>query len=145
MDSYKIIENDPKYLEAVRHLAKAYGISFKEMLEEERIRFAKNTGIGVYYSYLKVAEQKIRDECVYFCYQDVGDDALKHTNGEMIHGYYRIVKTNDSYEFTLMETDMEHPSWKKRIKDKHVTRFPLEVEMGMGSFVNVTPDKIHPV
>jgi len=143
MLSYKMIENDPRYLEAVRNLAKGYGISFKEMLEEERRRFANNIGLGVHYASLKAAEQKIRDECVYFCYQDVGEDALKHTNGEMIHGYYRIVKTDSCYEFTLMETDMQHESWQKRIKDKHVTRFPLEVLMGTGSFNDVTPDKIH--
>jgi hypothetical protein len=143
MLSYKMIENDPRYLEAVRNLAKGYGISFKEMLQSERERFAKNIGLGVHYASLKAAEQKIRDECVYFCYQDVGEDALQHTNGEMIHGYYRIVKTDSCYEFTLMETDMQHESWQKRIKDKHVTRFPLEVLMGTGSFKDVTPDKIH--
>lgn len=104
MDSYRMIENDPKYLEAVGHLAKAYGISFKEMLEEERRRFAKNTGFGVNYASVKAAEQKIRDQCVYFCYQEMGEDVYKHTNGEMIHGWYRIVKTNDCYEFTIMDT-----------------------------------------
>jgi hypothetical protein len=88
-------------------------------------------------------QEKIRDMCVYFCYQEVGEDVYKHTNGEVLHGYYRIVKTNDCYEFTLMDTDLEHVSWKKRIAEKHVTRFPLDITMGQGSFVNVTPDKIY--
>jgi len=142
MDSYKMIENDPRYLEAVCNLARAYGISFKDMLEEERRSFNNNIEFSVHYAYLKAAQQKIRDECVYFCYQELGNDVYKNTNGEMIHGWYRIVKTDTCYEFTLMDTDMQHESWQKMIKEKHVTRFPLEM-MGQGSFKDVPLEKIH--
>jgi hypothetical protein len=142
MTSFQELQTDSHYLEAVRNLAKGYGITFKEMLEDERRSFANNMGLGVHYASVKAAEKKVRDECVYFCYQEVGEDVYQHTNGEMIHGYYRIVKTDTCYEFTLMETDMEHESWQKRIREKHVTRFPLEM-MGKGTFKDIPPEKIH--
>jgi hypothetical protein len=141
MDSYHGLEHDQNYLNAVRALAKAYKITFEEMLERERKFFVDIEKITSEKA-VEDAKQKIRDECVYFCYQDLGNDVYKHTNGEMIHGWYRIVKTETCYEFTLMDTDMEHESWQKRIDEKHVTRFPLEM-MGQGSFANITPDKIH--
>ena len=132
---------DKEYIEAVKALARAYSITFEEMLERERRAFAYNTRFKVEMQTPEL--QKMRDDCVFFCYQDVGDDAFKYTNGETLHGYYRIVKTDQCYEFTLMETDMHHPTWQLRAKEKHVTRFPLDVEMGKGSFVNVKADKIH--
>ena len=85
----------------------------------------------------------MRNECVFFCYQDVGEDASKYINGETLHGYYRIVKTDKCYEFTIIECDLEHDDWQNAVKTKQVKRFPLEVEMGKGSFARVTPDKIH--
>ena len=132
-----------EYLEAVRSLARAYGISFEEMLERETRAFARDARFKIDGLEYIDNQQKIRDQCVYFCYQEVGEDIYKHTGGEIFHGWYRIVKTDTCYEFTLMDTDMEHESWQKRLDEKHVTRFPLEVVMGQGSFVNVTPEKIH--
>jgi len=148
MDSFKLkIESDPEYLKAVRYLAKCYKISFEEMLERERKSFTNQADhqadSQAQVSLEQAAKQKIRAECVYFCYQEVGNDVYKHTNGVMIHGWYRIVKTDTSYEFTLMDTDLEHESWQKAIKEKHVTRFPLDIRMGTGSFKDVTPDKIY--
>ena len=134
---------DSEYFEAVRSLARAYGITFEEMLERENRALAKNARFQVDGLEYIPDQQKIRDQCVYFCYQDVGEDIYKYTDGETFHGWYRIVKTDTCYEFTIMDTDMQHDSWKKRIAEKHVTRFPLEVAMGSGSFKNVTPDKIN--
>jgi hypothetical protein len=131
-----------EYLEAVRTLARAYGISFEEMLERERMALVPQRFQVAGLEYI-ANQQKIRDQCVYFCYQEVGEDAYKYMNGETLHGYYRIVKTDSCYEFTIMDTDMQHESWQKRIAEKHVTRFPLEVVMGSGSFKDVTPEKIH--
>ena len=131
-----------EYLEAVRTLARAYGISFEEMLERERMALVPQRFKVAGLEYID-NQQKIRDQCVYFCYQEVGEDAYKYMNGETLHGYYRIVKTDSCYEFTIMDTDMQHESWQKRIAEKHVTRFPLEVVMGSGSFKDVTPEKIH--
>ena len=141
MDSYKMRVTDSEYLEAVRSLARAYGISFEEMLERERRAFAMDTRFKV--EEAAAAKHKIRDQCVFFNYQEVGEDIFKHTGGEAFHGWYRVVKTDTCYEFTLMDTDMEHESWQKRIAEKHVTRFPLEMVMGQGSFKDVTPDKIN--
>lgn len=141
--SFKMRVTDSEYLEAVRTLARAYGITFEEMLERERRAFAKDARFKVDGLEYIPDQQKIRDQCVFFCYQEVGEDLYKHTGGETFHGWYRIVKTDTCYEFTLMDTDMEHESWQKRITEKHVTRFPLDVLMGSGSFKSVTPDKIH--
>ena len=143
MDTFQEKIKSTDYLQAVHGLAKAYKITFEEMLERERKGFAKIDSRRAEETAIASAKQKIRDQCVYFCYQDVGEDIYKYTDGETFHGWYRIVKTDTCYEFTIMDTDMQHDSWKKRIAEKHVTRFPLEVAMGSGSFKNVTPDKIN--
>lgn len=130
------------YLQAVHGLAKIYNITFEEMLERERKGFAEFEKFQAVKAAKEAHQKKIRDECVYFCYQDLGHDVYKHTNGEMIHGWYRIVKTETCYEFTLVETDMQHLLWQKSMNEKHVTRFPLEV-MGEGSFKDIPPEKIH--
>jgi hypothetical protein len=142
MNSFQEMIKSADYLQAVHGLAKAYKITFEEMLERERKGFAEIDIRRAEETAIASAKQKIRDECVYFCYQDLGHDVYKHTNGQMLHGWYRIVKTDTCYEFTLVETDMQHLSWQKRIKEKHVTRFPLDM-MGKGSFKDITPDKIH--
>ena len=127
----------------VQALANHYQVSFEVMLESQRkciaeARNAKNVADAA-----AAAQKKMRDQCVYFCYQDLSDDVYKHTNGEMIHGWYRIVKTDTCYEFTLIETDMKHLLWQKAMKGKHVTQFPLDIHMGVGSFMDVMPGKIH--
>lgn len=147
MQTFQEMIKNADYLQAVHGLAKAYKITFEQMLERERKGFAEmeeqRSANEEAFNKQQAAKEKILKECVWFCYQDLGDDVYKYTNGEAIHGYYRIVKTDTCYEFTIMETDMRHESWQKRISEKHVTRFPLEVVMGTGSFKDVTPDKIY--
>ncbi len=147
MVSYqKKLENDPNYLNSVRALATAYNITFEQMLDRERKFFAdvekSRAQVASAEALKAIAKEKIRNECVYFCYQELGKDVYDCTDGEMIHGWYRIVKTDTCYEFTIMDTDLEHESWQHRIAEKHVTRFPLDM-MGKGSFANIPPEKIH--
>lgn len=95
----------------------------------------------------KKAKAEKRKGWVFICYQNVGEDILKHTNGKTMHGYYRVVKKADCYEFMIMETDLTHPDWWKAIAEKHVERIPLDMAMGVKdtAFEDVTPEKIHTV
>ena len=88
---------------------------------------------------------EMRKNWVYLCYQKLGKDVYKHTGGEPMHGWYKVTKTDKCYEFMIMETEMQHPSWRQAIAEKKIQRFPLDMEMGVKgtSFEAVTPDKIH--
>ena len=142
MNAFQQKIKSAEYLHIVDCLAKASGISFEEMLERERKGFVEFEKCQAEKAAKEAHKKKIHNECVFFHYQDLGHDVYKHTNGEMIHGWYRIVKTETCYEFTLVETDMQHLLWQKSMNEKHVARFPLEV-MGEGSFKDIPPEKIH--
>jgi hypothetical protein len=95
--------------------------------------------------YFKVNEEQ-RKTWAFICYQDVGEDILKHTNGATMHGYYKVTKTATHYEFMIMDTGgLQHKDWHTAVANKHVERFPLEMPMGVKNtaFENVTPDKIY--
>lgn len=144
MDEYRInIEKDEDYIKVVHTLARSRGITFEQMLECERNSYSKSVAIAEVEAKRQTDKKKMRDECVFFCYQDVDQDLSKYINGETLHGYYRIVKTDKCYEFTIMECDLDNEVWQNAVKTKKVMCFPLEVEMGKGSFSRVTPDKIY--
>jgi hypothetical protein len=92
---------------------------------------------------LEDSKMNVLSKCVFFCYQDLDADATKYLNGKTLHGIYYIVKKEDCYEFTLVETTLTSQVWLENAAKKKVTKFPLTAIMGVGSFVNVTPDKIH--
>ena len=92
------------------------------------------------------AEAKMREECVFICYQDFDELKYAKYNRKGMHGWFRVVKTEKDHEFTIVDTGgMQHPSWHTAVANKEVWRFPLEVAMGVkgDSFECVTPDKIH--
>ena len=129
--------------QAVRMVACGRGITFEQQMERERSQIAEGAKRRATEAQQEEAKKKIRDECVFFCYQDIGDDISKYIDGETLHGYYRIVKTDTCYEFTIMETSLDSDVWQDAVAEKRVKRFPLDLEMGKGSLADVTPDKIH--
>jgi hypothetical protein len=88
---------------------------------------------------------KAKKTWVFICYQDCDDNVTKHNDGKALHGFYRVVKTDKCYMFTLMECDLGQPEWQQALRDKDVWRFPLDTPMGLEdtAFKNVTPDMIH--
>jgi len=114
-----------------RLLAARYGISVEEM--SERRRAASESVCS-----------KTKKEWVFICYQDCDDNVTKHNEGKALHGFYRVVKKADCYEFTIMECDFRHYDWQKAVRDREVWRFPLDMPMGLEhtAFKNVTPDMI---
>jgi hypothetical protein len=129
-------EKDEDYLQAVRSVAKLRGRTFEQQMEHERLEQIKA---------LAEADDDERDTWAFICYQDVDEGVQKHTNGKTMHGYYKVTKTADCYEFMLKETNMKHPDWQKLIDEKHVERIPLDMPMGVKdtAFEDVTPNKIH--
>jgi hypothetical protein len=115
---------------------------FIRQAERQRSQRARTLELKAAEAAVEAAKQKVREMCVYFCYQDVGQDVYKYNNGFMLHGWYRIVKTESCYEFTLMDTDMEHDSWQKVLREKRPMRFPLEM-MGKGTFKDIPLTKIY--
>jgi hypothetical protein len=134
-------EKDEAYLQAVREIAHMRGITFEEMLEKERAEKAEWEAAEE----KAVAKAAKRKHWVFICYQDCGREISKYNDGKSLHGFYRVVKKADCYEFTIMECNLGHPDWQKAVLDKEVWRFPLNMLMGIKgtAFENVTPDKIH--
>jgi hypothetical protein len=141
----ELVEKDEAYLAAARAVVNMRGTTLEYEMERQR----KQKADLERYEAIEAAEKKAKAErrkgWAFICYQDVGEDVLKHTNGEAMHGYYKVTKTADCYEFMLMETEMQHPSWHQAIAEKKVQRIPLDMAMGVkgSAFENVTPDKIH--
>jgi hypothetical protein len=142
-DAHSDVDKHEDYLDAVRDVAKRYGRTFEEQMEREKAMKQTGDAFLAGRDAQKLVEK--RKDLVSFCYQDCGEDLFKYTNNEVLHGFYRVVKTDKCYEFTIMETDMWHPIWQKAVAEREVKRFPLTVEMGKGSFSMVTPDKIHAI
>jgi hypothetical protein len=138
-------EKDEGYLQTVRDLAKRYGITFEKMMERERAQKAEWKAADERAAVREKAKAEERKKWVFICYQDCGREIEKYNDGKCLHGFYRVVKTDKCYEFTLMECEMQHPEWQKAVRDHEVWRFPLDMPMGKRStaFENVTPDKIH--
>jgi hypothetical protein len=138
-------EKDEAYLAVARAVANMRGTTLEYELQRQRKQKADLERAEALEAAKKKAKAERRKGWVFICYQDVGEDALKHTNDEAMHGYYKVTKTADCYEFMLMETDMQHPSWHQAIAEKKVQRIPLDMAMGVkgSAFENVTPDKIY--
>jgi len=138
-------EKDEAFLAAVRAVANMRGTTFEHELQRQRKQKAVLERYEAREAAQKEAKAERRKGWAFICYQDVGEDVLKHTGGETMHGYYKVTKTADCYEFMIMETEMKHPSWHQAIADKKVQRFPLYMTMGVKdtAFENVTPEKIH--
>ena len=137
-------EKDEGYLQAVRDLAHHYGITFEQMLERERAQKAEWEAADQRAAAREAAKAEERKKWVFICYQDCGPEIEKYNDGKCMHGFYRVVKTAECYEFTLMECDLWHPDWQEAARDHAVWRFPLDMPMGKRStaFESVTPDKI---
>ena len=138
-------EKDEGYIQAVRDLAHHYGIAFEQMLERERAEKAEWEAADERAAAREAAKAERRKGWAFICYQDCGPEIEKYNDGKCMHGFYRVVKAADCYEFTLMETDLWHPDWQEAARDHEVWRFPLDMQMGVKgtTFENVTPDKIH--
>ena len=138
-------EKDEGYLQAVRDLAQRYGITFEEMLEKERAQRAEWEAADERAATREKAKAEERKQWVFICYQDCGREIAEYNDGKCMHGFYRVVKTPECYEFTLMECDLGHPEWQKAVRDHEVWRFPLDIPMGIKGtvFEDVTPSKIH--
>jgi hypothetical protein len=129
-------EKDEAYLDAVRAVAKFRGRTFEQQMEDERRERAQAEEEDC-------EERRILlEDCVNICYQDLSLEDLKAYN---LHGWYKVTKTAECYEFMLMETSLQNPFWRKAEAEHMVTKVPLHVKMGMRStsFEAVTPDKIH--
>jgi len=140
-------EKDEAYLQAVRDIARMRGITFEMMLEKERAEKAEWEAADARAAAREAAKAEQRKQWVFICYQDCGKDIADHNDGKTLHGFYRVVKTAERYEFTIMECELGHPDWQNAVRDKEVWRFPLDMPMGLKgtAFENVTPDKIHAV
>jgi len=63
-------------------------------------------------------------ECVWISQHDLTQEDSKYN----LSGYYRVTLRANCYEF---------------MQNNQVTKIPLTKFMGVGSFKNVTPEKIH--
>jgi hypothetical protein len=138
-------ENDPEYLAIVRAVANMRGTTFEKEMQRQRKQKADLERYEALEAAEKEAKAEKRKGWVFICYQDVGEEIAKYNDGKGLHGFYRVVKTAERYEFTIMECDLGHPDWQKAVRDKQVWYFPLDTAMGVKdtAFENVTPDKIH--
>jgi hypothetical protein len=139
-------ENDPEYVAEVRAVANVRGVSFENELARRRRQKADLERDEEIQVAKKAAKAEKLKDCVFICYQDVHDKYTKYNNGNIMHGWFRVVKTATHHEFTIMDTGgMHHPDWHNAVANKQVWRFPLDVIMGVkdDTFENVTPDKIH--
>jgi hypothetical protein len=138
-------EKDEAYLAVARAVANMRGTTLEYELQRQR----KQKADLEHYEAREAAEKKAKAErrkgWAFICYQDCGPEIEKYNDGKCMHGFYRVVKAADCYEFTLMETDLWHPDWQEAARDHEVWRFPLDMPMGVKdtAFENVTPDKIH--
>ena len=140
-------EKDESYLQAVRDIAHMRGITFEKMLEKERADKAEWEADDARAAAREAAKAEERKKWVFICYQDCGKEIAEYNDGNYMHGFYRVVKTDKCYEFTLMECEMQHPEWQNAVRNKTVWRFPLDIPMGIKgtTFEDVTPSKIHAV
>jgi hypothetical protein len=138
-------EMDEDYMAVVRAVANMRGTTFEKELQRQRKQEADLKRYEALEAAEKQAKAEKRKTWAFICYQDVGEDVLKHTKGRTMHGFYKVTKTADCYEFMIMETELRHPDWFKAVAEKHVERIPLSMAMGVKdtAFENVTPDKIH--
>jgi hypothetical protein len=138
-------EKDEAFLAIIRAVANMRGTTFEKQLERVRKEKADLERYEALEAAKKEAKAARRKTWAFICYQDVGEDILKHTKGKTMHGYYKVTKTADCYEFMLMETELSHPDWHKAVAEKHIERIPLDMAMGVKdtAFENVTPEKIH--
>lgn len=147
----KTKKGSPRYDVAIKSLAASFGITVDQLLAREE-RELERQRLRREYEARKLQEQleaatleaekreKLRRECVSFCYQEISfSDQDKYLGGRGLHGLYRIVKKDDCYEFTLHETTLDDPSW----MENRVIRVSLDAPMGVGSFKPVSPEKIH--
>jgi len=137
-------EKDEAYLQAVRDIAHTRGITFEKMMEKERAEKAEWEAADKRAAAREAKKKEIRKQWVFICYQNCDSEVSKYNDGKSLHGFYRVIKTAESYEFTLMECDLGHPEWQNAVREKQVWRFPLDMPMGVKgtAFENVTPDKI---
>jgi len=142
-----LVEKDEDYISVARAVANMRGTTLEYELQRQRKQKAELERYEAREAAEKAAKLEKRKGWAFICYQDCGPEIEKYNDGKCMHGFYRVVKTADCYEFTLMETDLWHPDWQEAARDKEVWRFPLEMPMGVKdtAFENVTPDKIHMV
>jgi len=135
-----------------RLLAERYRITVEEMSERRRAKMAEIESEPVArepvaHEPVCVKANEAKKQWAFICYQDCNKEITDYNDGKCLHGFYRVVKKADCYEFTIMECDLGHHDWQKAVRDKQVWRFPLDVPMGIKgtAFENVTPDKIHAI
>jgi len=150
-DSHYDDEKDEDYVAAICSIASKRGITFEEEMAGWRRQRQHNKALlakdAAKEAAREAAKAKMREECVFICYQDFDElKYAKHNRGKCMHGWFRVVKTEKDHEFTIVDTGgMQHPSWHTAVANKEVWRFPLDVAMGVkgDTFECVTPDKIH--
>jgi hypothetical protein len=140
-DAHSDVDKHEDYLDAVHAVARRYGRTFEQQMEREKTM--KQTA-AAFLAGSAAQKPKKHEGCVFICYQDLNQADLEEYN---LHGWYKVTKTAECYEFMLVETPFQDPVWRRAVADKKVTKFPLTKMMGVGttSFQNVTPDKIHQV
>jgi hypothetical protein len=133
-------------LDDLRSAAKRHGRTVEQQIEHQRM--VKEEGLMrlATFQAKKAIDEEAKAQalkgCVFICYQDLSLEDLKAYN---LHGWYKVTKTAECYEFMLMDTNLQDPFWRKAEVEHKVTKIPLHVKMGMRStsFEAVTPDKIH--
>jgi hypothetical protein len=136
------IEKDEDYVAEIKSIAKSRGITFEEEMKGWRMQREHNKAMIAKDAAKKAALLKLTHDCVFIGYQDLNEADLKAYN---LHGWYKVTKTAEWYEFMLMETPYQDPYWRMAVADKKITRVPLTKIMGESntSFQKVTSDKIH--
>lgn len=138
------MEKDTAYIAMVRDDAAKSGITFEKQMERNRVEKEHAKRRAVKNAAKKDELLKLTHDCVFICYQDLNEADLKAYN---LHGYYKVTKTAECYEFMLVETPLQHPDWRQAVAEKKVTKVPLTKMMGVRntSFQEVTADRIHTV
>jgi hypothetical protein len=136
------IEKDEDYVAEIKSIAKSRGITFEEEMKGWRMQRNHNKAMIAKKAAKEAALLKLTYDCVFICYQDLNEADLKAYN---LHGWYKVTKTAECYEFMLVETPFQDPYWRHAVADKKVTKIPLTKMMGVSntSFQKVTLDKIH--
>jgi len=137
-------EKDEDYLAVARAVANMRGTTLEYELQRQRKQKADLELYEAREAAEKEAKAERRKGWVFICYQNCDEEITKYNDGKSLHGFYRVVKTAERYEFTIMECDLGHPEWQNSVRNKEVWRFPLDIKMGVKgtTFENVTPDKI---
>jgi hypothetical protein len=138
------IEKDEDYVAEIRSIAKSRGITFEEEMKGWRMQREHNKALLAKEAAKKAALLKLTAGCVFIGYQDLNEADFKAYN---LHGYYKVTKTAECYEFMLVETPFQDPYWRQAVADNKVTKVPLTKMMGVDntSFEKVTADMIHAV